>query len=82
MRFSTSGFFHDSTPYGHLIHTLEYFPFDFEFAVVLVLEAHPAQWTTAEDQISFTDTRDLTLGQHRPWIALLVYVYLLASLSL
>jgi hypothetical protein len=51
MRFLTSGFFHESTPYNPQIHTQNIFEFCFEFAEIFVFQCCSSGFDTPQDVV-------------------------------
>jgi hypothetical protein len=78
VRFLSSGFIHQSTPFGPLFTLLNFFEFCFKFAELYEFEIRTALWATAENQIFLEDALDLKLGWCRPTLVLFVYIDVLA----
>jgi hypothetical protein len=61
MRFLSSGFIHQSTPFGPLLTLLNFLKFCLEITELFEFKLCPALWAIAVYQIFFADTRDLKL---------------------
>jgi hypothetical protein len=66
MRFLSSGFLHQSTPFGPLFTLLHFFKLCFEFIELFKFKFHTVPWATVGNQISVADTWDLKLERCKP----------------
>ncbi len=74
MRFLSSGFIHQSTPFGPLFTLL--FEFCFEFAKLFEFEIRTPLWTTAGNHIFLgVNNGGLKLGWCRPSLVLFIYIH-------